>query len=92
MDMSLFFRITAVVVLIWSLIAQLYILAGLIALWYLLKFKAYELIIVAILIDGYYQAFYTMPYLSFGTLILVVIFNIIKPQLLMYTGDNEMVS
>ena len=90
--MPLFFRITAVVVLIWSLIAQLYILAGVIALWYLLKFKAHELIIVAILIDGYYQAFYTMPYLSLGTLILVVIFNIIKPQLLMYTGDNEMVS
>ncbi len=90
--MRKFFRILALLIITWSLIAQLNILAGLIALCYLIKFRGYELIAIAILVDGYYQAFYTMPLLSICTVVLVGLVNLIKPRLLMYTGDNETVS
>ncbi len=90
--MKTFWRIFILLSLTWCLVAELYFLAVPLCLWYLFKYRGYELIAVAILVDGYYQAFYSIPVLSIATIILVVLFDFIKPQLLMYTGDNEVVS
>ncbi len=78
--------------IIWSCTAGLFAVAIPLALGYIFYFRGFELIFVAILIDGYYQAFYSFPILSIGTIIAVFLIDFIKPQLLMYTGHNEMVS
>lgn len=80
------------ILIAWCLVAGLIFLALPLLLWYLIKNDSYELIILAILIDGYYQAFYSVPVLSIWATILVGTSNLIKPQLLMYTGQNEVVS
>ena len=73
------------------LLMQYFVVAGIVAVFYMFKFVGYELIVLAILIDGYYGAFYSVPYLSIMTALAVFIVSIIKPYLL-YTERNEMVS
>lgn len=90
--MEVLLRISVVLVLVWLLIAQIYIVALPLGFWYVVSFKGYELVIVALLIDAYYQAFYNVPVLTIGTFILVVLVDIIKPQLLVYTGGDEIIS
>jgi hypothetical protein len=85
-------RIIVLLLITWCLVAQLYIVAAPLAVWYLLKVDGHELVVVSILVDGYYYAFYSVPILSLATIGLIVFFDFIKPQLLMYTGGNEMVS
>lgn len=76
----------------WGLVAGLFYFVLPVLVWYLIKNDSYELIILAILIDGYYQAFYSVPILSIGAVILVGSINLIKPHLMMYTGANEAIS
>jgi hypothetical protein len=78
--------------ILWCLIAQVYFLAIPLSLWFIFRYRGYELIIIAILVDGYYQAYYSIPILSITTILVVFLVDIIKPRLLMYTGDNEVVS
>ncbi len=65
--------------------------AGLIAVWYMFRFTGYELIILAILIDGYFGAFYSIPIISILTIVTVFSIDLLKPTLLMYTSKDEMV-
>ena len=90
--MNLTLRITALCVITWCLVAQLYIVAVPLMVWYVIMVEGYELIAVAVLVDGYYQAFYGVPVVSLATFFLVFLMDISKPYLLMYTGGNEMVS
>jgi hypothetical protein len=90
--MKTFVRIFLCFLITWCLVAQLYILAIPLVIWYLSQYRSYELIVIAILVDGYYQAFYSVPILSIVAVISVILVDIIKPQLLMYTGNNEVVS
>lgn len=76
----------------WFFVAQLYFMAVPLYLWYLLRYQGPELIFLAILIDGYFQSFYAVPILSLITISIVFFIDIIKPQLLMYTSGNEVVS
>ncbi len=85
-------RLIIILVIAWSLVAQIFFLAVPLCLYYLAKNDGYELILIAILVDGYYQAFYHTPFLSILAVFLVGLVNLIKPQLLMYTGDNEAIS
>ena len=82
----------ALLLIVWSFVAGLLYLAVPFAFLYAFYFVGFELIVVAILIDGYYQAFYSFPWLSVCTIGLVFLIDFIKPQLLMYTEQNEMVS
>jgi len=91
-NMTIPVRILVLIILTWCLVAQLYLIAVPLAVWYLLQVDGHELVLVSILVDGYYQAFYEVPILSLTTVALIVFFDFIKPQLLMYTGGNEMVS
>jgi hypothetical protein len=90
--MSITWRIVTLICITWCLVSQLYFVAVPLAVWYLFKVDGHELILVSILVDGYYQAFYSLPILSIATIGLIIFFDFIKPQLLMYTGGNEMVS
>jgi hypothetical protein len=66
--MTITWRITALLFLTWCLVAQLYFVAIPLAVWYLFKVDGHELILVSILVDGYYQAFYAVPIMSFATI------------------------
>lgn len=90
--MSNILKIILFLLIVWCLLAQIFFIAIPLGILYLLKNDGYELILIAILVDGYYQAFYSVPILSIVTLISVILVNIIKPYLLMYTGDNEVIS
>lgn len=85
-------QLFSLVLIVWTFIAGLLFLAIPLALLYIFFFRGFELVIAAILIDGYFQAFYSFPWLSILTIGVVFLMDFIKPQLLMYTGQNEMVS
>lgn len=89
--MKISLRIFLFGLLTWCLVSQLYIVALPLYLWYLLRYQGYELLILAILVDGYFQSFNTLPFLSLITILLFFFLDIIKPQLLMYTSKNEVV-
>ncbi len=74
------------------IITPLYILAIPLGLWYMFRFTGYELIILAVLVDGYFGAFNTLPIISILTIALVFLVDLLKPSLLMYTKTDEMVS
>lgn len=85
-------QIFSVLFIVWTFIAGLFFIAVPAAMLYMFFFRGFELIVAAILIDGYFQAFYSFPWLSVLTVVVVFLVDFIKPQLLMYTGQNEMVS
>jgi hypothetical protein len=60
--------------------------------WYTFLFTGYELIILAILVDGYFGAFYSVPIISIMAISIVFLMDLLKPSLLMYTKKDEMVS
>jgi hypothetical protein len=76
----------------WGLVAGIFYFVLPLLVWYLIRNDSYELIILAILIDGYYQAFYSIPMISIGAVILVGSINLIKPHLMMYNAVNEAIS
>lgn len=90
--MGIFTRICVIAVLVWLLLAQAYIVVLPLGFWYITKFRGYELVLVALLSDGYYQSFYTIPFLTIGTFLVVFLVDVIKPQLLVYTGGDENIS
>lgn len=51
---------------------------------HLYVYRAFEIPIIALLVDAYFGAFYTFPYLSVVALVSVVLFEIFKPRLLFY--------
>jgi len=85
-------RILLFLLIAWGMLTQIFWFALVVTIWYVFRYSGYELIVLAILIDGYYGAFYSVPLLSIATLMFVFSINIIKPSLLMYTEKNEMVS
>lgn len=68
-----------------------YFLAIPLSLYYLYRTNGFGLLVIAILADGYYQAFYDIPWLSIGAIAAVVIAHTLKPRLL-YTREHEVVS
>lgn len=90
--MALLIQIGLFIVLTWLLMAQLFVLAVPLALYYLFRYPSFELIVLAIAFDGYYFAFYELPVVSLLTLVTVVLVNFIKPRLLMYTKDDASLS
>ncbi len=85
-------RLVTFVLIAILIITPLYWLVLPIALWYMFRYTGYELIVLAILVDGYFGAFDSLPLISFITIILVFLIDLLKPSLLMYTKNDEMVS
>ena len=86
------FRLLFFIAIATLIITPLYLAAVLLAIWYMFRFTGYELIILAILVDGYFGAFNELPVISLLTIILVFLIDLLKPSLLMYTKNDEMVS
>ena len=57
----------------------------------MLWFTGYEIVILAMLIDGYYGAFYNFPTLTVMTFLLFTLVTYLK-KLLLYTGGDEVIS
>lgn len=62
------------------------------SIFYMFKFTGYELIVLAIFVDGYFGAFDSFPVISFICIAMVFLMDLLKPSLLMYTKNDEMVS
>lgn len=86
------FRIFIFIIIALLMLTPFFWLAGIISVWYMFRFTGFELIVLAILIDGYFGAFYNIPIISILTIIMVFSIDLLKPTLLMYTSKDEMVS
>ncbi len=86
------FRIFIFIIIALLMLTSFFWLAGIISVWYMFRFTGFELIVLAILIDGYFGAFYNIPIISILTIIMVFSIDLLKPTLLMYTSKDEMVS
>lgn len=86
------FRIFIFIIIALLMLTSFFWLAGIISVWYMFRFTGFELIVLAILIDGYFGAFYNIPMISILTIIMVFSIDLLKPTLLMYTSKDEMVS
>ena len=54
--------------------------------WYAVWYQTYELIIVAVLIDGYVGGFYDWPLYTIITTALVLILEWVRPRIMFYTN------
>jgi len=82
---SSMFRLFLFLLITILILSPFYIFAIILTFYYLFSYEnGYEIIILAILIDGFFGAFFKVPLLSVGALALVSFFIIAKPKLLMY--------
>lgn len=89
--MKIYWRLLILLLITWLMVAGLHLVAFGLVIFYLFHFRGYELVIIGILIDGYYFYFYDWPVFSLALLSIVILADLIKPYLLMYNGNNEMV-
>lgn len=88
--MNYFLRFILAIILTWLVIAELYILAVPLFLAYIFFYTGYELVLLAVLIDGYYFAFNSWPRITLLTFGVVLTLSFIKPRLFMYTKDDAL--
>jgi hypothetical protein len=85
-------RVISFLILLFCLINQFYLVAVGLFIWYLFKYSGYELVILGMLLDGYYGAFYAIPFLTLGTFLTWILVGAAKQRLLLYTEKNEVIS
>jgi len=83
--MTLLLRPIVFILIVWLLVAGFFVTAGILTFIYLLFYSGYEILILAILADGYYQHFDTMPIFSLIAILAIIFLEFLKPLLLMYT-------
>lgn len=82
-------RVILFLSIIFLIINHFFVLAGLVFVWYLIRYGGYELVVAGILLDGYYGAFNSVPIIAIGSFLLWIFVNSIKDSQLLYTGKNE---
>lgn len=75
---SVFLYLTIIV----TLLQGLFVVTVPLAIWFSFRVGALALLPVAILIDGYFGAFFEIPVLSIVTLLWYVVCELLRPQLL----------
>ncbi len=75
-------RIIAFIVLIFICTLLPWYLALACACVYAFYYTAYELLILALMIDAYYGAYSVVPYYTLGTVMILVSVDFIKPRFL----------
>jgi len=78
-------RFCLLILLAFTFISQLYFIFAGLFVFYLVRYESLELVVLAILLDAYYGAFYSLPLLSLVTLLVWISSLFIKQRLLMYT-------
>ena len=84
-------RIITLFLLLVLLMTQSYYLAGILYIGYLCWYTSFEIVVLAILIDGYYGAFANFPVFTVLTFFAWTLVRYLK-KLLLYTGRNEVIS
>jgi hypothetical protein len=84
-------RVTFLLFLLICILTQSYFLAGFLYLAYLVWYSGYEIVVLAILVDGYYGAFFGFPTFTIVTFLAWMLITYLK-KLLLYTGGNEVIS
>lgn len=75
-----------------SFIGQFYVVAALCFLGSLLYFTGFELVVLAIILDGYFNAFATFPLLTVGVFVAWSVGMLLRERLLLYTRTHETLS
>ncbi len=69
-----------------------YIPAGFVFAGYLFFYTGYELVVAAMLLDGYYGAFSDIPLLTIGVFVAWSGMLLLRERLLLYTQGDEILS
>lgn len=85
----MFMRLCALMFMVTATVGGLWWCALPVLAVYLHQYQAFELPLIAIMIDGYLGAFYQVPYLSICTTVLVLITEWLKPTLMFYTDGYD---
>ena len=78
-------RVTIFLTILFLAFVQWFVVAIPLALYYIWQYHGFELVVIGLLIDGYYQAFYDIPFLSIFLVLAIIMINFLKPKLLLYT-------
>lgn len=82
-------RLISIIAIIFFIFNQWFWLAGFCTFVYLSRFSSFEIVIVGMLLDGYFGAFEVVPMFTIFCFLTWVLAEIIKGKLLMYTEPNE---
>ncbi len=85
----LLLRIGIFICLLLALIGHATWLSVLLFAWYICVYTGYELVVLALLIDGYYGAFFHVPWLTIVVFGLFIMVTLTKERLLLYTHKDE---
>ncbi len=72
-----------------SFLSQWYLLALLLCGVSLLRYSGFELVVLALVLDGYYNAFMSWPLLTIATFLAWSVMIILRQRLLLYTQTDE---
>lgn len=70
-------------------ISQWYLLAVLLFGISLFRYSGFELVVLAMLLDGYYNAFASWPLLTIATFLAWSLLIVLRQRLLLYTQSDE---
>lgn len=59
--------------------------------WYLFRYTGFELVLICLLLDGYYGALSVSPVLSLGSFMLWSAMLFLRTRLMLYNQGNEIV-
>lgn len=90
--MSYLLRIISLFFLLVAFISEWYIVAAIIFFWYLFRYTGYELVVLALILDAYYGFTNHPPVITLVVFTAWTIALMLRPRLLLYTHDNEIVS
>lgn len=68
-----------------------WLLSVFLGLFFWWRYSIWPLVVISILLDGYYGSFFTLPILSLSLIVLAGIEVVCKPWLLLYNDENVLV-
>lgn len=78
-------RISLFIMLVLASVSHIWLLVIPLSIVYAFRFSSYELIVIAVLIDGYTGQFFAIPYLSIFTALAALTVEWARPVILSYT-------
>ncbi len=85
-------RVISLFFLLLAVISEWYVVAAIIFLWYLFRYTGYELVLLALILDSYYGFSNHLPIISLFSFIAWSFGLMLRPRLLLYTHNIEIVS
>lgn len=85
-------RLLLVVAIALAFVSHLYVVAGILFGFSLVRYTGFELVVLAFVLDGYYGAFDSLPLISCAAFVAWSIGVVLRQRLLLYTHEYETLS